>query len=48
MKKTYFAPTVEIVKVQTQQMLAMSLGGEEYQQGDPVLAPEIPASVFDI
>ena len=44
MKKTYMIPVMEIVKIQTQQMMASSpvLGGN-YSGGGTVLAPEQPA-----
>ena len=38
MKKTYEAPQFFIVQMATQQMLALSQGGE-YSQGQPTLAP---------
>ena len=43
MKKIYMIPEVEIVEVQTQQMLAASaLGiGENFAEGDVVVAPEL-------
>ncbi|MBR1505785.1 MAG: hypothetical protein IJ614_06730 [Prevotella sp.] len=43
MKKTYMIPVMEIVKIQTQQMMASSpmLGGN--YGGGLVLAPEQPA-----
>jgi len=48
MKRLYITPDVEVIKVQMrQQILNVSLDGD-YQEGDPVLAPEIPSSVFDI
>lgn len=51
MKKTYMNPKMVVVKIETQKMLAASdpdLNGGNYQNGDPVLAPEMPSSVFDI
>ena len=57
MKKIYFAPDMEIVKIQTTQMLASSGGvangsslGDEYTNTDVSFAPElpgIPPFVFD-
>ena len=49
MKKTYINPELEVVKIQTMQMLAASdpdLGGGDFGGGDPILAPEI-GSDFD-
>ena len=41
MKKTYINPTIQVVKIQTQQMLASSpaLGGE-WSSTDPILSRE--------
>lgn len=50
MKKIYMIPEVEVVEVQTQQMLAASaLGiGQNFTAGDEVLAPEMDLdSYFD-
>ena len=50
MKKTYIIPELEVVKVQTQQMLAASaLGiGTNYIADEEVLAPEMDLdSYFD-
>jgi len=50
MKKIYMIPEVEVVEVQTQQMLAASaLGiGENFTAGEDVLAPEMDLdSYFD-
>lgn len=44
MKKTYINPELEVVKIQTMQMLAASdpgLGGGDFGGGDPILAPEL-------
>ena len=44
MKKTYINPELEVVKIQTMQMLAASdpiLGGEDFGGSDPILAPEL-------
>jgi hypothetical protein len=43
MKKTYIIPELEVVRIQTQQMLAASvLGiGENYSESETVLAPEM-------
>ena len=39
MKKTYQNPTTKIVKIQTMQMIAQSVGvGSEYQSGNAVLS----------
>ena len=42
MKKTYINPELEVVKIQTMQMLAASdpILGDEFSEGDPILAPE--------
>ena len=49
MKKIYFAPDMEIVKIQTMGMLAASGGvtdgsplGEEFNSDDKSFAPELP------
>ena len=49
MKKTYFIPAMEIVKIQTTGMLATSGGvtsgsplGDEYTPSDESFAPELP------
>lgn len=50
MKKIYIIPELEVVKVQTQQMLAAStLGiGENFTNGEEVLSPEMDLdSYFD-
>lgn len=42
MKKTYYAPDMEIVNVETQQMLAASVGfGEGTMPGGNAAAPEL-------
>ncbi len=49
MKKIYMTPDMEVVKIQTMQMLAASdpdLGGGDFGGGDPILAPEV-GSDFD-
>jgi hypothetical protein len=48
MKKTYIIPELEVVKVQTQQMLAASaLGiGDNFTAGEDVLAPEMDLDNF--
>ena len=50
MKKIYFAPNMETIEIETQQMLAASLPKGEDYSGGGVGAPEldIPASAFDI
>ena len=52
MKKTYFAPNMETIEVETQQMLAASpLGfGDPVNSATGAEAPalDIPASAFDI
>ena len=51
MKKIYSAPGMEIVKIETQQMLAQSVGkGEGNIDPEKMGAPslDIPSSVFDI
>ena len=58
MKKIYYAPDMEIVKIQTTGMLATSGGvgsgsplGDEYTPSDQSFAPElpgIPSFVFEI
>ena len=58
MKKIYFAPDMEIIKIQTTGMLATSGGvgsgsplGDEYTPSDQSFAPElpgIPPFVFEI
>ena len=58
MKKIYYAPDMEIVKIQTTGMLATSGGvgsgsplGDEYNSSDQSFAPElpgIPPFVFEI
>lgn len=42
MKKKYFAPNMEVVKIQTQQMLAASPSAELYGENatEPGMAPE--------
>ena len=43
MKKTYINPELEVVKLQTMQMLAASdpiLGSSDFGGSDPILAPE--------
>jgi len=49
MKKRYFAPDMEIVKIQTMGMLAASGGvtddsplGDEFNSDDKSFAPELP------
>ena len=46
MKKTYIEPQLEVVKIETTQMLAMSLPKEDTNPVNPgsenVLAPELP------
>ena len=48
MKKIYIIPELEVVKVQTQQMLAASaLGiGDNFTDGEDVLAPEMDLDNF--
>ena len=44
MKKIYFAPDMEVIKIQTTQMLAVSLPKSDEEIGDAneILAPELP------
>ena len=44
MKKIYFAPDMEVIKIQTTQMLAASLpkSDEEIENANEILAPELP------
>ena len=44
MKKTYFRPAMDIIKIQTSQMLAASLpmSETEIENANEILAPELP------
>ena len=53
MKKTYIIPELEVVRIETQQMLAASgpeLSGKAYEGGDIILAPgmEDPEDMLDM